>query len=104
MQPTIVLSVRSWLEELEKRLKELMGFAAPWREQECQKARPYVAPGAWTTNQSTDGGTHGTYVAEDCLVGHQWEEWPLNVYSMHQCRGMPSRKDRCWLVGGGGPS
>jgi hypothetical protein len=27
------------MEELEKELKELRGFAAPWREQQCQQAR-----------------------------------------------------------------
>jgi hypothetical protein len=30
------------MEEVEKRLKELMGFAAPWVEQKCQLARPLV--------------------------------------------------------------
>jgi hypothetical protein len=28
------------MEELEKGLKELRGFTAPWREQQCQQARP----------------------------------------------------------------
>jgi hypothetical protein len=28
------------MEELEKGLKELRGFAAPWREQQCQPVRP----------------------------------------------------------------
>jgi hypothetical protein len=27
------------MEELEKGLKELRGFSAPWREQQCQQAR-----------------------------------------------------------------
>ena len=32
-KPTIELSVGSPVEELEKGLKELKGFAAPWRKQ-----------------------------------------------------------------------
>jgi hypothetical protein len=39
------------MEELEKGLKEeLRGFAAPWREQQCQQARPSRALEDWTTN------------------------------------------------------
>jgi hypothetical protein len=34
----------SLMEELEKGLKELRGFAAPWREQQCQPARTPRAP------------------------------------------------------------
>ena len=65
-----------------KGLKELRGFAAPWREQQCQSAR---CPGAlrdWTTNQRVhmEGPMAlATYVAEDDLVGHQWEERPLGL-------------------------
>ena len=44
-QPTIRLS--PIMEELEKRLKELRGFAAPWKEQQCQQARPPGAPHMW---------------------------------------------------------
>jgi hypothetical protein len=33
------------MEELEKGLKELRGFAAPWRKQQCQKARSQDLPG-----------------------------------------------------------
>jgi hypothetical protein len=33
------------MEELEKGLKELRRFAAPWREQQCLLARPARAPG-----------------------------------------------------------
>ena len=33
------------MEEPEKRLKELMGFAALWREKQCQHARPQELPG-----------------------------------------------------------
>ena len=32
------------MKELEKGLKELRGFAAPWGEQQCQQARPPGAP------------------------------------------------------------
>jgi hypothetical protein len=48
------------MEELGKELKELRGLAVPWREQQCQQARPLGPPGEWTTNQkNTHGGTHG---------------------------------------------
>jgi hypothetical protein len=46
-----------------------------------------------------------TYVAEDGLVGHQWEERPLGlrVYcedSMPQCRGIPGQEERRrWVRG-----
>jgi hypothetical protein len=39
------------MEELDKGLRELRGFVAPWKEQQCQPARPPGAPGDWTTNQ-----------------------------------------------------
>ena len=70
------------MEEIEKGLKELRGFAAPYREQQCQQARPSGAPGDWTTNQRTYMEwpmVLATYVAEDSLVGHQWEERPLGL-------------------------
>ena len=34
----------SLMEELEKRLKELIGFAAPWGEQQYQLDRPLELP------------------------------------------------------------
>ena len=70
------------LEELEKVLKELEGFAAPWRKQQCQPARPREALRDWTTNQRVHMEGHmalAAYVAEDGLVGLQWEERPLST-------------------------
>ena len=70
------------MEELEKELKELRGLAAPWREQQCQLARPPGTSRYWTTNQRVhmEGPMAlATYVAEDDLVGHQWEERPLGL-------------------------
>ena len=42
---------------------------------------PYRAPRDWTTNQRIhmEGPMALAYVAEDGLVGHQWEEWPLGL-------------------------
>ena len=77
----IELRRRSLMEELEKGLKELRGFAAPWREQQCQLATPR-APRDWTTNQRIhmEGPMAlAAYVAEDGLVGYQWEERPLGL-------------------------
>jgi hypothetical protein len=70
------------MEKLEKGLKELRGFVAPCREQQCQHARPPRTHGDWTTNQRIhmDGPMAlAAYVAEDGLVGHQWEERPLGL-------------------------
>ena len=67
------------MEELEKGLKELTGFAAPLREQHYQHARPQTPyPGSsWGLDhqpKNTHGVTHGAG-----LVGHQWEERPLGL-------------------------
>ena len=67
---------------MEKELEELRGFIAPWREQQYQQARTLGAPGDLTTNQRIH--MEGpmvlvAYVAEDGLVGHQWEERPLSL-------------------------
>ena len=57
------------MEELEKGLKELKGFAIV-----C-----YLVVGLNHQPKSAHGGTHGpaVYVAEDGLDGHQWEKRPL---------------------------
>jgi hypothetical protein len=73
------------MEKLEMGLKELRGFAAPWREQQYQQARPPAprAPRAWTINQRIhmekpmELATED--VEEDGHVGHQWEERPLGL-------------------------
>ena len=70
------------MEELEKGLKLLRGFAAPWREQQCQLARSPEFPRVWITNQRVhmEGPmAPAAYVAEDDLVGHQWEERSLGL-------------------------
>jgi hypothetical protein len=70
------------MEELEKEMKELRRFAAQGKEEQCQQARPPGAPGDWATNQRIHmEGTMAlaTYVAEDGLVKHHWEEWPLGL-------------------------
>ena len=70
------------MEELEKGLKELRWFAALCEEQQCQLARPPGAPGDWTTNQRIlieRTMALVSYVAEDGLVEHQWEEGPLGL-------------------------
>ena len=62
------------MEELEKGLKKLRGFAAPWREQQCQQARLPGAPIDWTTTKIIHMERPmvlATYVAEDGLVVHQ---------------------------------
>jgi hypothetical protein len=66
------------MEELEKRLKELRGFAAPWREQQGQQARPPELPGDQRIHMEGPMAL-ATYVAEDGLVEHLWEEQPLGL-------------------------
>lgn len=65
------------MEKLEKGLKELRGFAALWREQQCKQARHPGAPVDWTINQriNMEGPMAlAAYVAEDCFVGHQGKQ------------------------------
>ena len=71
------------MEKLEIGPKELKGFAAPWKEQQCQRARLPEAPRDWTTNQRVhmEGPMAPVVsVAEDGLVGHQWKEQPLVLW------------------------
>ena len=69
-------------EGLRQRLKELRGFAAPWREQQCQQVRVTRAPRNWTTNQRIhmeETLALAAQMAEGDLIGHQWEERPLGL-------------------------
>ena len=70
------------MEELDKGLKELRGFAAPWwGSNSINQLDTLRAPGDWTTNQRVhiEGPMAlATYVAEDGLVGHQWEVQPFS--------------------------
>jgi hypothetical protein len=46
-----------------------------------------------------------TYVAEDGLVGHQWEEQPLGLRVFDApCKGIPERENRIEWVGEGVPT
>ena len=86
------------MEELEKRLKELRGFAAPCREQQCQLVRfPPLAPVDWTTNQRVHmerAMAPAEYVAEDGVIGRQWEVQSLGLRLFNaQCRRMPGQED-----------
>ena len=70
------------MEELGEGLKQLSGFAVPWGSNSDKLVRPpgSQAPGDWTTNQRLymeRPMVLATYVAEDGMVGHQWEGRPL---------------------------
>jgi hypothetical protein len=74
------------MEELQKGLNELRWFAAPWGEQQCQQADTSpTCPGVprdWFIKQIVhmEGPiTPIADVAEDGLVGYQWEEQPLGL-------------------------
>jgi hypothetical protein len=58
------------MEELEKRLKELRGFAALRMEQQCQPAKTPKAPGVWTTNQRI-------HMEGPWLRPHMWQRMAL---------------------------
>ena len=97
------------MEEMERGLKELRGFATPWRKQQCQQARMPGTPGDWTTNQRVhmEGPiVLAAYVAEDGFAGHQWEERPMSLRcSVFQCRRMPGRENgSSGCLGGLAPS
>ena len=70
------------MEELEKGLKEMRGFAVPWTDQQCQQARLPGAPRDWITNQRIHMEritALATNVAENDFVEHQWEERPFGL-------------------------
>jgi hypothetical protein len=56
----------------------------------------------WTTNQRIhmeEPMVLATYVAEDGLVGHQWEEESLGLRVLTQCRKIPGQEDRSGWMG-----
>jgi hypothetical protein len=60
------------MEELEKGLKELRGFAAPWREQQYQLARcPESSQELDHQPKNTHGATHGS----GHICGRAWSCW-----------------------------
>jgi hypothetical protein len=74
------------MQELEKGPKELKGFSAHRRNNDMnQPDRPsHRAPRDWTTNQRIYmEGSMAPGVAEDGLVGHQWEEGLLVLWSLY---------------------
>jgi hypothetical protein len=65
------------MKEREKGLKEQRGFSAT-----VSTVQNPGAPGNWSTNQRIHiewPMVLSTYVAEDGLVGHQWEERPSGL-------------------------
>jgi hypothetical protein len=102
--------------------KEMRVFVAPRKEQQqCQQARSPRVSRDWTTNQRVhmEGPMAlATYVAEDGLVGRQWDVRPLGLRLFRapvlgECQGWRMRVGR-WVVedshrgrgrgGGGGVS
>jgi hypothetical protein len=83
------------MEELEKELKELRGFAAPWREQQSQQARPHpTTPPDLKEYTWRDPWCWLHMWQSLALVGYQWEERPLGLrVLMPQGRGMLERED-----------
>jgi hypothetical protein len=61
-------------------LLNLLDMMRSYMSNSVNRPVPFGAPGDWTTKQTVHmEGTmvQATYVAEDGLVGHQQEEWPL---------------------------
>jgi len=69
-QPTIELSMGSPMEELEKGLKEMKGFATPQEEQQYQPTRhtPQSSQGINHQPKSTHGWIHGS----SCTCSRGW--------------------------------
>jgi len=59
------------MEELEKELKELKGFATP-QEEQYQPNKPTELQGLNHQPMSTHGGTHGS----SCIYGRGWHRLP----------------------------
>ena len=78
-QPNFGMSKVSLMEELEKGPKELKGFSIPYEEHIYETTSTLRAPRDLSHQPNGIEGPMATaaYVAEDCLVGHQWEERPL---------------------------
>jgi hypothetical protein len=76
--------------------------------QQYQPTRPPQSSQGLTTNQRVhieQPMALAKYVAEDGLVGHQWQERPLVLWRFNaQCRGMPGWEGGCGWVGGGASS
>jgi hypothetical protein len=88
------------MEDLEKGLKELKGFATHRKSNNINQPDTPKALRDETTNQGVhmEGSTApATYVAEDGLVWYQWEEKPW-------CRGILGWGSRSGWVGVGTPS
>jgi len=64
------------MEEIEKGLKELNGFATNRKKSKIDQTKSPEHPG--TKLPIKEGPlTSAAYVAEDGLVGHRWKERPL---------------------------
>ena len=73
------------MEELEKGLKELKEFATHRKNNNINQPNPQ-ADRDWTTNQRVHMKgpvASAAYIAEDGLVGNQWEERPLVLGRIH---------------------
>ena len=69
LQPTIGLNTGSLMEKLEKGLKELKGFAAPYVEQQYETSRtPQSSQELSHQPKSTHGRTHGS----NLICGRGW--------------------------------
>ena len=58
------------MEEMEKGLKDLRGFAAPWPDPQSSRGQEHQV-------KNTHGAGHTC--GEDGFVGHQWEQRPSGL-------------------------
>jgi hypothetical protein len=68
------------MEELEKGLKDLRGFADPWIRATVSTGQ--TPPGLLGTGPTTKNYTWrdpAAYVEEKSLTGHKWEEQPFSL-------------------------
>jgi hypothetical protein len=92
--PIIRLSTRSQIEELEKELKDLRGFAAPWGSNSVNRPEPLEVWGLDHQPKSTHWGN----CCSSCICGRRWPWWtsvrgvalgPEDVWcpSVGECQG-----------------
>jgi hypothetical protein len=84
------------MEELGMGLKELRGYAAPWREQQCPQARPLRVPGDWSTNQRIH--MEQSMMLAGHICGRGWSCWTTVVGECHSLfeNGIYDHKIACF--------
>ena len=102
-----MLTVIHWMqqkvpnEEAREIPRELKGTEAPYKKHQYELTSTPRAPWNYTTNQRKHRErvvSLAEYVAEDCLVSHQWEERPLVLQRFYvPVQGNARTRKREWV-------